>query len=434
MYGLYQFYRMVAFDGIMSFLLLMAGLIILCGLKHDSYKKLRTTGLLVVSTGCYVVFYLLCQHFFGQAVYWFYFADLIIISEIFAIFFLKGTVAAKSTYIFFYTALVVVYKQVCSPLYNSESLMDPYVYAFLDLASGLVMYLLFGIFTILLKRLRFSTSLEHMPMKYSMLFYFPISILVGLVVEVTFLPSEYYASVTSLVILINFPVICRMFSMLISSYEEQRYLDAALTQSQAELNSYKNDEVQRDLIRKERHELKNNYFYLQTLLKEKKFEEAEKYISQLIGDFELNLGAIETGNTFLDYLINKKVSYARHNSINIITQVYVPEDISFDDVSLCTILSNLLDNAIEYSIGREKSEIRILIHVAQNYLVCKIENRVDENVMEINPSLATTKPDFAFHGYGLKIVESTVNKMNGIFSASYQQGYFVSQVMIPLLK
>lgn len=431
----YMFYRKVSLDGIISFFLLMTSLIILCGVndtESKSFKKLLTVLILVISTALYTVLHLVVGMTFGYFLYWYYFIILIAVSEVFAFVFLKGSSFTKTVYILFYVALVVVYKQFCSPLYANEEFLNPTLYACLDIASGLLMYLLFGIFTLVLKRMNFTTSLNSGTMRMGIIFYFPISIIVCLCFGVAFIPKEYFTSILSLIILSNFPVIYRMFSMLISAYEEQRHLDNALTHSRAELSSYKSALIQRDLIRKERHELKNNYFYIQTLLKEKKYDEAEKYINQMIGDFELNLSSIETGNTFLDYLINKKVDYAKHNNINTICQIYVPECIVLDEVSLGTILSNLLDNAIEYSIGREKAELRILIHVAQKYLVCKIENRASKEEMELNPSLKTTKQDADLHGYGLRIVEAAVNKINGIFSTEYQNGYFTAQVMIPL--
>ena len=56
-------------------------------------------------------------------------------------------------------------------------------------------------------------------------------------------------------------------------------MNAALQETKAQLSHYRYSIVLQDEIRKERHELKNKYFYIQTLVHEKKFEQLEDYLN-----------------------------------------------------------------------------------------------------------------------------------------------------------
>lgn len=148
-----------------------------------------------------------------------------------------------------------------------------------------------------------------------------------------------------------------------------------------------------DEIRKERHELKNKYFYIQTLVHEKKFEQLEDYLNHAIGKKLSSFEEIQTGNTLMDYILNQKIQTCRKNNIKVFSEILIPEQLNISEDTLCTILLNLLDNAITASLHEPDADIHISIRCVQKYLVCKIKNKCSYNVLEQNPNLATTKQD-----------------------------------------
>ena len=99
------------------------------------------------------------------------------------------------------------------------------------------------------------------PGKSSAILFFPLSIIAGVVLCTNFVPQNYHLSVMAVIILLNIPLVCSFFSRVISLYEERLHLDSLLYLSRAELDTFKQLESQREQIRKERHEIKNNYFY-----------------------------------------------------------------------------------------------------------------------------------------------------------------------------
>ncbi len=141
---------------------------------------------------------------------------------------------------------------------------------------------------------------------------------------------------------------------------------------------------------------------------------------------------IETGNALMDYLLNRKVKEAHKYHIKTYVNVLVPKQLNISEDLLCTILLNLLDNAIEASTCQENPDLHISVHCAKSYLVCVIKNRADSDAISNNPTLATTKADKENHGLGLKIIRNAVDQANGILTIKNEDGYFIATVMLPM--
>lgn len=437
----YQFFRSIGSEGIAAFALLSYTLYIQLGCR---YTKLNTPLYVLLSTLTYASTFLLVQGLqiipyislvVGQTVpYWFFYSCMIAVSLLWAHFCLGGSFFEKLTYTLYFISLILLYKQLCSPLYQLEGVMPAEEYCIWDLATcGLELVLLY-LLVRLFHRLEVTPSLRRMPKTIFMTLYFPISfILCYCIIWVNPVLTQQYASfAVAFIILTNLPIIYYLVVSIINAYEEQRELDSALTQAQAEIDSYRCSAVAQEQVRKERHELKNRYFYLQTLLREKQYEQAEAFLAQQLGQQADIPGDIATGNALLDYLLNCKTAEARKQEIKTYTEIILPANLQIDETALCSILANLLDNAIEASRREEDADLQIVISCTPGYLTCRISNRVSTDVMETNPELHTTKADAVNHGYGLKIVRETVTRCDGMLQMDTEHGYFTAKVMLPL--
>lgn len=113
-------------------------------------------------------------------------------------------------------------------------------------------------------------------------------------------------------------------------------MNAALQETKAQLSHYRYSIVLQDEIRKERHELKNKYFYIQTLVHEKKFEQLEDYLNHAIGKKLSSFEEIQTGNTLMDYILNQKIQTCRKNNIKVFSEILIPEQLNISEDTLCT--------------------------------------------------------------------------------------------------
>ena len=187
-------------------------------------------------------------------------------------------------------------------------------------------------------------------------------------------------------------------------------------------------------IRKDKHELKNIFFYIGMLLKEHKYNDLENYVTGTLETRYDRLEEFHTGNNMLDLLLTQKVHEARSYGIRVMANILVPADLPIEGDDLCGLLINLLDNAIDASRKESESEIQINIDQKQSYLCIYVRNRAHADTLKSNPHLHTTKKDEASHGIGLSVIRSIVKKYNGIYQVSMDNGYFETDIMLSMNK
>lgn len=181
-------------------------------------------------------------------------------------------------------------------------------------------------------------------------------------------------------------------------------------------------------IRNIKHDLKNQVTILNDLLKDSKYDEAKQHIHQLYNDVEKVTSVCYTGNSAVDSIINLKGDYARSRNISFMSKVKV-NSIDFDAISICRILGNAIDNAIEACERMEIDEkyVCIAMHQLDNKLIIEIENTslpVDVN------NLITSKKNKETHGIGMQSIRQTVESMNGYVSCNYENGYFSIKIVL----
>ena len=102
----------------------------------------------------------------------------------------------------------------------------------------------------------------------------------------------------------------------------------------------------------------------------------------------------------------------------------------FDELDICILLSNLLDNAIEASMLVESPKIELSITNNGNYLCILVRNRIENSVLNENSNLRTTKKDTAAHGFGIYSISQIVEKYDGIKNIYEKNGYFAFDIWL----
>ena len=101
-------------------------------------------------------------------------------------------------------------------------------------------------------------------------------------------------------------------------------------------------------------------------------------------------------------------------------------------VDLTTILGNLLDNALEAA-KTAPDNVRFLnltVRRINAMLIIKVENGYGNNPKRESGNLITSKADKAFHGWGLKSVQTAADRYDGTITADYNDGVFKSVVTL----
>ncbi|WP_158217120.1 ATP-binding protein [Bifidobacterium lemurum] len=187
-------------------------------------------------------------------------------------------------------------------------------------------------------------------------------------------------------------------------------------------------------MRQVKHELKNTFFYIDSLVKQRDYATLERYLDTELSYRLTALEEIDTGNPTLDLVLMQKVAEARQAHINVVTNLSVPANLPFRDQDVCALMLNLLDNAIDASKeqpdGPDRKEIRIAIAQAKNFLHITISNRIAYDVLQANAKLHTSKADKENHGIGLRVVRSIVKRYSGLIDFSTENHYFTVNVLL----
>jgi len=159
-----------------------------------------------------------------------------------------------------------------------------------------------------------------------------------------------------------------------------------------------------------RHDISNHLICLSSLAERGELSALVSYIDDMKMEIKRIKGKkYSTGNEILDIITNY---YLPQLSDNIKIDVIPSEDVELKEMKICTIYSNLLQNAFEELNAYPEKEGHLLISMkyTNNTYRLLIENSVFSKKKN---GLLTNKKDKRNHGYGLKNVENVVKELDG---------------------
>ena len=188
-------------------------------------------------------------------------------------------------------------------------------------------------------------------------------------------------------------------------------------------------------LRKLRHDLRNHMAYIGTLLEQGKYDDAKQYFSAMSVDVSAPLGYTDSGNDAVNAIVNFERMRAATLSVALAPKLSVPAKLPLPDNELCSLLSNLLDNAIEAAAASDADDktVELSVFRRESYLLIDVRNPVSADVSpERRLSLVSTKQDSQLHGYGTKIIRGIAAQYNGICRFDMEDGRFIASVMLEL--
>lgn len=185
-------------------------------------------------------------------------------------------------------------------------------------------------------------------------------------------------------------------------------------------------------LRKFRHDYKNHMIVVNAFLESGRTEEARQYLSTMNESINSVVSRVRTGNFVADAILNNKSVSAAAKAVTIKFSGFIPpEGIANED--LCTILSNLIDNAIEaaQNVSGEKI-INVQANIKNGFFILSIINPTESRPKTINGRLVTTKQNKKNHGLGLKNVERALKKYGGVITTDIGDDTFSVDVRMKL--
>ena len=192
------------------------------------------------------------------------------------------------------------------------------------------------------------------------------------------------------------------------------------------LSSYENLTRQHEEVMMIRHDMLQHFH---TLREMSDSQQVRDYLTELIGQNETIRPVVRCENKMLDILLNGKLSLAVDAGVHVqIEQVSVPEHLPLSDTDLCSLVTNIIDNAADAALQSHLPSpfIRLNIHTKDGYLALVCENSYDPTAVK-----QTKKETVPKHGLGLKIIRGITQRYDGVLIIEEGECFRV-KIVIPL--
>ena len=221
-----------------------------------------------------------------------------------------------------------------------------------------------------------------------------------------------------------------------------KWIDKRIEAYQSDLMKKYCDEVESmyTKMRGWRHDYHNHIQAMQASMALGRYQEVSDYLRELNDDLVNVDTVLKTGRVMVDAILNGKISIAAGNDIPVNAKAKLPPNLDMNDVDLCVVIGNLMDNAIEENrkLNPEKRFLRIYIGMKNTQLYIAVTNAAGKKREKAGGLFRSSKGGHAVivlecdQEVGLARVESTVKKYDGIFTADSEDGGFTAEVLIPV--
>ncbi len=306
------------------------------------------------------------------------------------------------------------------------------------IASRIILFL----FLIIIKRISVIKKKNVIDMsnkEWLQFLIFPIFTLITVIVMTNSMVTSYHEDIVNvyyviaIVLIVLNMVVFHLINEILENSQRIREADVLKQQSIGQLELYNSLRKNYDIQRKRTHEYKNQIMCIDSLLKKKNYNKLEEYINSIFDKLDGQLDMVDTNNEVVNAVINAKYYEALQNDVLFILKINDLSHIKVSDEDIVTILSNLLDNAIEAA-GQceiDKRTVGIKLLYEDDVLSIAVSNsyKTEPEIME-DGYMQTIKDDKEQHGLGIRNVVATLEKYNAEYIIDYKNGEFVFSIII----
>lgn len=218
---------------------------------------------------------------------------------------------------------------------------------------------------------------------------------------------------------------------------EIKLLEEYQKDTEKEMNNIQSKNKEIHVIK---HELKNTSMIIHTLIHSGKIEEADQLLDKMA---KINLGGnkqfVKLKHNLIETIINSRLTMCENENISVkkIDIKDIEDDLfGIIEQDMCTIIGNLMDNAIEANrkCSGDKS-IELYIMKQRGYIKICVINTAPATALSFNgKGLKTSKRDKENHGIGTQIINAISEKYNGDASFDLKDNKFIATVYLSCAK
>lgn len=182
--------------------------------------------------------------------------------------------------------------------------------------------------------------------------------------------------------------------------------------------------------RKFRHDIRSHLATMQILCQKGNYEGIKEYLDNINGIVDNMANSFSVGHEIIDAMLNQYAYQANKEGIEMKVSGRIPNNLNISTFDLCTIFSNLLQNAIEAASKCKSGKIYVLCQHYKGNLLLTIQNDFEKKPESVGGRFKTSKLDEQNHGFGMMNVKECVERNGGIFYTEIVDKYFKAVVLL----
>lgn len=256
-----------------------------------------------------------------------------------------------------------------------------------------------------------------------------------LIIELlSYIKDFNFALIAAIMLLISHSIYFVIMNLLSKNINKLTHIESEYQNMKLKTKYYEEVEVINQEVRRYRHDLANHLHMLYYFLEERNIEAATEYLNRMGVDLKkINKGFyyIKTRNEAIDFILNSKLLIAREKGIKIKSTVEDMEILFIPNVDICTLLSNLLDNAIEACAlyKGDESFIDLDMRLIKRNFAINIKNSANPVKTDENGNYLTNKKS-GDHGFGMLQINRIIKQYNGYISRKYENNVFETKILL----
>ena len=226
--------------------------------------------------------------------------------------------------------------------------------------------------------------------------------------------------------------------ILVLMYEELRSADQLRLQGEIQTREdmdalhrtqYEMSKENIALLNRKSHDLRRQVAALRTVGTPEEQAEAIREIEQTVQTYD---STFRTGSRALDTVLTQKALACAQQGIELTVMADGSLLRFMKSVDLFTMVSNILDNAMEANAripAEEKRSIHLSVHEKRGLVILQCENPYSGTIEMRDGLPVTTKADKASHGFGTRSVSATAAEYGGVTRITTDGGMFVIRLI-----
>lgn len=216
-------------------------------------------------------------------------------------------------------------------------------------------------------------------------------------------------------------------------YTRQRDIDLLTLQNRLASESIAQVKTHLRQVAGLKHEMKNHLAAIQIFIDNRQYEKCRNYLADITRQTEQLSAVSYCDNLLINAVAGNLLNAAKAKGIAVELKLQAPRQMPIADTDLYSLLTNLLENALEASEQvpeQEQPVITLAIHMKEPYLYISCQNTKVHKIIEQDGKIITTKKDAQSHGYGLWTIKQIAEQYDGLVDIDYHETNF--KIMVAL--